>query len=788
MSASRPSEPASSTIDQSSFIEFANGLFSASRGNELLIKEIKTAAKTVADVTKDAAQTIADGTKDAAQTIADGTKDAAQTISDGTKDAAKDEPTPMKMFAADQIITGILACLSALGVGLLIALYTSGVTCSIPDGSDGYYLSDPITAYINTYCADKHAFGGEFTFYIYVETIVLSLPLLIFYQIWGGPDLNRHVGQILSTVESLTQQTNDSILEDALNVMENDFERSQARYERAVGTRKSIFYRQSTSKSDPSHSAATDPADPKNGDLDPSVNDQLRLIFETKGSDELDLFLLQDSPQDVFDRAVAVVGLGRYEQSWEKRNQWTIAYYSMIIFQLINTVIWILIWSCVLHYSNYFQFALNGSVSTNSFECTQIPTPSVNPTISMTINCIYPPRKLFYVVWVINMVLLPIIFAISIIRLPWRYFITHWPLNAILMKCCRRRFWFRYIPYDPVKFPDDIAILFEACVSTSPDTMRIKSFAVYKKEMEKAKRKIEIERKKRVTEKRQSQSKTPDHSTHRRSLLNMRLVVMIEKFFEKVHKMRSAEDLDTVTSNAQLHRYGSSSLGSVQVNSFVAPNAKSSTSDSDSNVLSAANPHPTASPQASVRREGNKLSQSALSIPGLGQLDALNFTPNKEDAKRVLNSLWSLNPANFTDQDWTIMRLDWLKQPDCAIPLSLLTDEGEPKSSPLRKAELQTQYHQLRLEATKQLEKDIEAWKEERQTFAQSSDEHQRLDLEDQLLCLVQQEKEQLTKFRCAFAQALSEPYRDKVGKLMAEIDGLRQRISLQQNYSKQHK
>jgi len=66
---------------------------------------------------------------------------------------------------------------------------------------------------------------------------------------------------------------------------------------------------------------------------------------------------------------------------------------------------------------------------------------------------VYPPRYLLFCAFYINLALLCFIALLSLLRLLW---------------CC----W---------EHPDDLQLLFDACVLSNPDVMRVKTWAVFKR-------------------------------------------------------------------------------------------------------------------------------------------------------------------------------------------------------------------------------------------------------------------------------------------------------------------
>jgi len=394
-------------------------------------------------------------------------------------------PSGMTMFVGDQIITAILSFVTLLSATLGLGLFAVEVSCFIPDPHSS---SDRVSSYIASFCSVEHAHGAEFVFWLLLQSTMLGLPILAFYQLWGAK-LRRHVELVSGTVAEITKEVEEKIMEDARPEVIEEFHKVKGAYDRIHGRQ-----------------------DPEYDDVwgDPTAYVDKDELFDQQLRRDTDRLLegqmKAESTEQIFDQAAAVVGLARYttkddmlnkqtqkcyqvilaalryirgnknkEQNetsdddiLDRNKQWAFAFYSMLVAQFVVVGGWLVVWPACLGVEEHFQFyssppvneqqQLQGHASRNAFLCSNVPL-MTNGTgadlglISAGLVCVYPPRYLFFVVWILNMVLAGVIWLVSVVR---------------LINMCRR-------------CPNDLNILFDACVTTNPDAVRIKSFAAYKK-------------------------------------------------------------------------------------------------------------------------------------------------------------------------------------------------------------------------------------------------------------------------------------------------------------------
>lgn len=396
-----------------------------------------------------------------------------EALAESVKETAS-EKTTMAMLPGDQIITGILTIMAAIAVTLPIANYLSEVTCLIPTRRDYSAFPDGTTSFISSFCSDKHTRGGEVAFYLFLQSTLLGLPSIAFYNLWGAA-LSRHVAQIVATRTAMVDDVNQQILDDARPALKREFEEAKNAHDNKLKVK---------------------PYDPDSSHVRPKstlglVNRKAEITrrfnaqLKKEALEALDAELqLQDS-HDVFNHVVAVVGLGGSTGG----KMWARPFFISIIAEALiaagSIAFWRAFWWGMM--SNFdLSVDSDSGHSRGSFTCKlddkvkkimtlivmdQDPNHAADAIPTEEIACVAPANFFASILVWVNLALVILIFLISTMRL-------------CIISCSSSK-------AGRICESDDMGLLYYACEFTAPDLMRTRSFAAYKWQVRAAQERME---------------------------------------------------------------------------------------------------------------------------------------------------------------------------------------------------------------------------------------------------------------------------------------------------------
>ena len=422
-----------------------------------------------------------DGARDTAKEHGEMFKASIDTVKVGLKSLASsvkdtaEEKVPLAMFPGDQVIAAIVSLLLLLSFSMSLILWSSSVSCAMTLQTDP---SDATAAFINTFCSAKHSHDGKFVFYLFLQSLLLSLPSLTFYQLWGAA-LSRHVSQLVSTRGAMIADVDSKILDDATPILNREFE----------DVVDACIEQTERTPYDPSRPHVRR-QDSTQLDYAALIDAQLKQAVQADAMASMRRAPPASESRHVFKQAAAVIGL--HVSAENRRSRWANAFLFSLLAQAAVAGLCIGVWwdtfkhdrfhwkdsvpdedssggsfLCEIHLSLVqFAAASDNSTSDNST--------SDNSTL-VGLACVDPARYIGPWFVSFSLVLVCVMLALSLGRLWLQLFWYEHGGQARRWCACLR--W-------PPQLPDDHDLLFQACEHTAPDLMRVKSFVAYKKMME----------------------------------------------------------------------------------------------------------------------------------------------------------------------------------------------------------------------------------------------------------------------------------------------------------------